>query len=270
MEFDLTIESYLKEIDSADLLDWDSEKALADRIINDNDPQAREELIKSNLRLVVSIAKKFRGRGVSLADLIEEGNLGLLRAVDMFDPEHEVRFSTYASWWIKQSIKKSLLTDTQQLHIPTYMVELVHQWRHAARDLEQVLGRPASVEEIASNIGLSDKKALGVKKIVDTVEAGFRGDSLDENAGLDDAIQDYSVGLPEEELTSDEELNKAISLLDRIDKRDAKVLKLRFGLDGQPVMTLKDIGKKLHLTRERVRQIQSEALAKLNQLLEQD
>ena len=127
MVFDATIKDYLKEIDEAPLLDWQQEKKLANLVIEENDYLARDQLVRSNLRLVVNIAKKFTSRGMQLADLIEEGNLGLMRAVDSFDPEHKVRFSTYSSWWIKQSIKRALLSNFQPIHIPTYMVELVNQ-----------------------------------------------------------------------------------------------------------------------------------------------
>lgn len=267
MKFDATIEGYLKQIDESSLLSWEEEKELSTRIIEDNDPMARDNMIRSNLRLVVSIAKKFRGRGLSMSDLIEEGNLGLLRAVDMFDPEHEVRFSTYASWWIKQSIKKSLLTDTQHLHIPSYMVELINQWRHLAQKLTADLGRAPEISEMAEKMDIKIKKAHAVATIVATVEAGFRGDTLDESGGLSDIIPDTTCELPDEPLASSEELEKAISLLDKIDQRDATVLRMRFGLDGYQAITLKDIGRELNLTRERVRQIQRDALAKLNGLL---
>ena len=158
MAFDVTIREYLQEIDETPLLDWEQEKALAGRIIEHTDPEARDWLIRSNLRLVVNIAKKFSGPGMTLGDLIEEGNLGLLRAVDSFDPEHGVRFCTYASWWIKQSIKRSLLTNAQQIHVPTYMVELVNQWRYSEAQLKSKLGRDPELEEVAKTVGLTVKK----------------------------------------------------------------------------------------------------------------
>lgn len=227
-------------------------------------------MVKSNLRLVVNIAKRFSGRGMTFGDLIEEGNLGLLRSVDTFDPEHGVRFSTYASWWIKQGIKRSLLMNAQPIHIPTYMVELINQWRYIASDMESKLGRSAELEEMAEEMKLPLKKAKAVKKIVEIVNAGFQGDSLEEGAGLDDSIPDSHIGLPEEALVSNEEIAKAIHLLDDIDAREAEILTLRFGLNGKEPLTLKQIGKKLDLTRERVRQIQRNALARLNELMNQD
>ena len=267
MAFDAIIKDYLKEIDEAPLLNWEQEQELATRIIEDDDPIAREQMVCSNLRLVVKIAKGFSSRNHTLGDLIEEGNLGLLRAVDSFDPDYGVRFSTYASWWIKQGIKRAMLTNTQPIHIPTYMVELINQWRYAERKLSNELGRDVEMEEVAASLKLPMRKARAVKQIVDTVAAGFHGDSSDSNAGLDETIQDEKILLPEEILGSDEELAKAVKLLGQIEPREAEVLTLRFGLNGQQPLTLKEIGVKLDLTRERVRQIQRSGLEKLNELM---
>ena len=267
MAFDATIKEYLKEINESPLLNWEEEKDLAYRVIEDNDPEAREHLVSSNLRLVVNIAKRFSGRGMTLGDLIEEGNLGLLRAVDTFDPEHGVRFSTYSSWWIKQAIKRSILANAQPIHIPTYMVELINQWRYTSSDLEPQLGRVPTLEEMAAAMKLPIRKAKAIKQIVDVVNAGFQGDSSEENAGLNDTIKDNKVTSPEDALGTDEELEKAVRLLNEIEPREAQVLTLRFGLGGKESMTLKEIGKKMSLTRERVRQIQRNALQRLNELM---
>lgn len=267
MAFDVTIKEYLKEIDDSPLLSWDEEKALSLAVIEDNDPFAREQLIRSNLRLVVNIAKKYSGRGMSLGDLIEEGNLGLMRAVDTFDPDHGVRFSTYSAWWIKQSIKRSILNNSQPIHIPTYMVELINQWRQTYAELESKLGRTVSLEEMADAMKVPVRKARAIRDIVTVVDSGFQHDSHEENAGLDEAIEDDRIATPEEHLGSNEELARALELLEEIDSREAEVLKLRFGLDGRETLTLKQIGKKLGLTRERVRQIQRNALTRLNELM---
>jgi RNA polymerase sigma factor (sigma-70 family) len=267
MDFDVTIKEYLKEIDNAPLLTWDDEKKLAYAVLEENDPCAREQLVRSNLRLVVNIAKRFSGRGMTLGDLIEEGNLGLLRAVDTFDPEHGVRFSTYSAWWIKQSIKRSILNNSQPIHIPTYMVELINQWRQTYAELESRLARTVSPEEMAGAMKVPIRKALVIQEIVAIVDSGFQHDSLEQNAGLDDAIEDDKIATPEENLGSNEELVKALELLDEIGPREAEVLRLRFGLNGREALTLKQIGKKLGLTRERVRQLQRDALAQLNELL---
>jgi len=239
MAFDATIREYLKEIDESPLLSWEEEKELAYRVIEDNDPEARQHLVSSNLRLVVNIAKRFSGRSLTLGDLIEEGNLGLIRAVDTFDPEHGVRFSTYSSWWIKQAIKRSILANAQPIHIPTYMVELINHWRYTASVLEPQLGRSPTVEEMATTMKLPLRKAKAIEQIVSVVNAGFHGDGTEENPGLDETIRDNKVVLPEDELGTDEELEKAVRLLEKIDTREAEVLKLRFGLNGQQAMTLK-------------------------------
>jgi RNA polymerase primary sigma factor len=268
MAFDITIKEYLKEIDEAPLLSWEEEKTLAKAILESNDPEARDRLVRSNLRLVVNIAKKFSGRGMTLGDLIEEGNLGLLRAVDTFDPEHKVRFSTYAAWWIKQAIKRAILNNAQPIHIPTYMVELINQWRQTYAEMELKLGRTVSLEEMASAMKVPIRKAKAIRDIVSVVEAGFQYDSA-ENTGLEESVEDEKISLPDDELGSEEELGRALELLEEIDPREAEVLRLRFGLDGQEPLTLKQIGEKLGLTRERVRQIQRSGLAKLNELMTQ-
>lgn len=267
MVFDATIREYLKEIDESPLLTWEEEKYLGNRVLDEDDPVARERLVCSNLRLVVSIAKKFVRRGLQLGDLIEEGNIGLIRAVDSFDPDYEVRFSTYAAWWIKQSIKRALLTNSQPIHIPTYMVELINQWRYTKAQLASDLAREPELEEMAEAMNLPMKKAKAVQQIFGTVNAGFKGDSDEEGAGLDETIRDNKMNSPEDLLGNDEELCKAVKLLGEIEPRAAKVLTLRFGLDGNKTLTLKEIGKELGLTRERVRQIQRNSLAQLNELM---
>ncbi len=226
MAFDATIKEYLKEIDASGLLTREDEQELGRLIQEHQDPAARERMVSSNLRLVVNIAKRFSGRGMTLGDLIEEGNLGLLRAVDTFDPEHGVRFSTYSAWWIKQSIKRAILSNAQPIHIPTYMVELINQWRMKATDLESQLGRSVHLEEMAEAMEIPLRKAKAISRIVDVVNAGFQGDSMEENAGLDEAIEDSNVTMPDDELGTDEELAKAVRLLEKIEPREANVLML--------------------------------------------
>jgi len=267
MAFDITIKEYLKEIDEAALLSWEEEKSLALRVIEDNDPQARDRLIRSNLRLVVNIAKKLTGPGMTLGDSIEEGNLGLMRAIDSFDPAHEVRFSTYAAWWIKQSIKKALLSNSQPIHVPTYMVELVNQYRHTIAELESQSGSAPELEEIAEAMKIPLRKAKAIHDLVNTVNSAFSPDGADNEATLDETIEDGKMDSPDEVLGTDEELAKAVRLLSEIEPREAEILTLRFGLNGQTPLTLKEIGGVLGLTRERVRQIQINALAQLNELM---
>ena len=261
--FDVTLKEYLNDIDEASLLTFEEERNLGKLIVDENDPLARERLVRSNLRLVVNIAKKYAGRGMSLGDLIEEGNLGLIRAVDYFDPDRGVRFSTYSAWWIKQSIKRALLTSVQPLHIPTYMVELINHWRSASAELEATLSRSPTLEEMSTALSIPMRKAKVVRQIAKTVTSGFRSNSLDDDHRLGETIRDDKIVGPDEIVLSEEEKTRVLKLLDRLDPRETKILTMRFGLHGEEPLTLKEIGKKLKLTRERVRQIQRDGLAKL-------
>ncbi len=269
--FDVTLKDYLKEIDEASLLTWEEEYELGTRVVEDNDPLARERLVRSNLRLVVNIAKKYAGRGISLGDLIEEGNLGLIKAVDYFDPERGTRFSTYAAWWIKQSIKRALLENVQPVHVPTYMVTLINQWRHTAAEVESRLGRKLGVEEMAELMHLPVRKAAVIYRVVEVLSnasESLGADDPDDSHALESTLEDESIGRPEDALVEDEEKAKAVRLLDEIDPREAKVLRLHYGLGGRRPMTLKEIGKKMGLTRERIRQIRREALTRLYECME--
>jgi len=238
-------------------------------VVEENNPWAREQLVRSNLRLVVNIAKKYASRGMSLADLIEEGNLGLIKAVDYFDPTRGVRFSTYAAWWIKQSIKRALLENIQPVHIPTYMVALINQWRHTTAELESRLGGTPSTEEMADIMQMPLRKAKIIHRIVEvlgSVRDTYSEEDSDESSafgGLEATLEDRSAGRPEDTLVADEEKAKALRLLDRIEPREAYVLRLHYGLGGRKPMALREIGRQLHLTRERVRQIRRDALTKL-------
>jgi RNA polymerase primary sigma factor len=234
---------------------------------------AREQLVRSNLRLVVNIAKKYGGRGMSLGDLIEEGNLGLIKAVDYFDPDRGVRFSTYAAWWIKQSIKRALLENVQPVHIPTYMVALINQWRHTAAELESKLGRKPSVEEMADIMQLPLRKAKVIHRIVEILSSVSESCSVevsDEDQMLEAILEDPNAGRPEDALVAVEEKVKALKLLNEIDPREANILRLHYGLDGNTPMSLKEIAKELGLTRERIRQIRRDALTKLYEFMNEE
>jgi len=265
--FDATIKDYLRQIDESPLLTVEQEHYLGKLVTEQNDPWAREQLVRSNLRLVVNIAKRYANRGMPLGDLIEEGNLGLIKAVDYFNPDRGTRFSTYAAWWIKQSIKRALLENIRPVHIPTYMVALINQWRHISAELETKFGRAPNVEQMAEIMHLPLRKAKIVRQIVNilgSVRDTSGAEQIDEDDQLlETTLADESMILPEEEMSADEEKKKVLALLGEIDSREADVLKLHYGLGGYRQMTLKEIGAKLGLTRERIRQIQRIALTKL-------
>jgi RNA polymerase primary sigma factor len=269
--FDITLKDYLKDIDEAPLLTAEDEYEYGTRIVEDNDPLAREQLVRSNLRLVVNIAKKYGGRGMSLGDLIEEGNLGLIKAVDYFDPNRGTRFSTYAAWWIKQSIKRSLLENIQPVHVPTYMVSLINQWRHAASEVEGRVGRKLTLEEMADLMQLPLRKAKVIHRIVEVLGntgESFGSDEQDDSVALESTLEDDNEGRPEDGLVHDEEKAKAVRLLSELDPREADVLRLHYGIGEKKPLSLKEIGKKMGLTRERIRQIRRDALTSLYQYME--
>jgi RNA polymerase primary sigma factor len=266
------LQLYLREINATPLLTADEEKQLGWAIINDNCPASRERMIRANLRLVVSIAKNYTNRGLALNDLIEEGNIGLLRAVEGFDPSQGARFSTYASWWIKQGIKRALINATQPVHVPAYMVELIAKWKEASRKLEAELGYQPSVQELAAAMQLPVKKVKIIRRAVKAFQTPTisTGENDTDLIGMSSMLADSRVGKPGDSILRDDELSTLKRLLEAIDEREARVLRMRFGLDGQEPLTLKQIADEIGISRERVRQIVDEALTKLNAQISDD
>ncbi len=259
------LETYLREINETALLSADEEKELA-YAIGAGSTDARERMVRANLRLVVNIARGYTGKGLALQDLIEEGNLGLLRAVEGFDPTMNTRFSTYASYWIKQSIKRALVNTAKTIRIPAYMVELLAKWRRATNKLTDELNRPPTHEEVARFLGLPKKKLAIIKKAIRVYNAAPQADQGGEQGwSIEEMLMDSRSKSPDMEMVETDDLKHVLILLDKMDKREATVLRMRFGLNDEEPKTLKEIGECLGLTRERVRQIESEALAKLSE-----
>ncbi len=287
---DAGIQVYLKQISEAPLLSAEEEHSLGNAVrhahaLADSSPssleelrereeserlanEARERLVKSNLRLVVTIAKKYGRRGMPLADVIEEGNLGLIRAVESYDPAQNTRFSTYASWWIKQAIKRSLINGRQPVHIPAYMVELISRWKQAKTRFNETEGREPSIEELADYMQLPLQKVQMIRRAVKASNSSKQASSDESELPLSELLMDDSTPAPDEAMFSGVESATLQVLLEKIDEREATILKLRYGLENEEPMTLKEIGVHIGLTRERVRQIENEAIRKLGELLD--
>lgn len=262
------LQLYLDEIKRTPLLTAEQERELGYRIQRENCPQAREQMIRANLRLVVAIAKNFANRGLSLSDLIEEGNIGLMRAVEGFDPDQGARFSTYASWWIKQAIKRALINATRPIHVPAYMVELIARMKQVSRELENQTGMPPSIEQIAEAMDLPVKKVRAIRRAIRATRAQTQPALGDEQGpGLADVVADDRFDPPSEAPLKADELATLRRLMETIDDREAAILTARFGLDGQEPLTLKQVAERVGLSRERVRQIVDEAITRLNSQL---
>ncbi len=257
---------YLEQITQTPLLSVQQEQQLARRVREHNDPVAREQMIQANLRLVVNIAKRYAKGGVSLADLVAEGNLGLLRAVEEFKPDAGVRFSTYAAWWIKQSVKRLMINGGQPVCIPAYMAQQVTKWRRAVRQLEETLSRQPTLEEVAQKLRISPKKAAMIAQGIKAVNSPTQMAS-EESQALGEMLDSQPGGEFFEDQGNAALVREVVS---QLPQRERKILTYRFGLDGYqgPPRTLKQVGVMIGLTRERVRQLEKGALTKLHELME--
>lgn len=259
---------YLQDINATPLLSAEEERALAIRIA-DGDPQARDHMVKANLRLVVNIARGYLNKGVGLEDLIEEGNLGLMRAVEGFDGEMENRFSTYASYWIKQSIRRAVMNQGKPIRLPAYMVTLLSKWKRVTVVLGDKLGRTPTPDEIGRVLRLSKKKVGIVAKAIRVNNLTPHPDGGDDDGNLlDDVLTDDRAKTADAQLIESDDLERIYAQLERLEPRETAVIRMRFGLDDENPKTLRQIGEILGLTRERVRQLENVALMKLTAVLD--
>ena len=256
------VRMYLKEIGKVSLLTADEERELAIRM-EQGDEEAKKKLCESNLRLVVSIAKRYLNRGLSFLDLIQEGNLGLIKAVDKFDDTKGYKFSTYATWWIRQAITRSIADQARTIRIPVHMVETINKLIRISRQLLQEYGREPTSEEIAKEMGITVEKVREIKKISQDPVSLETPIGEEEDSHLGDFIPDDDVPAPVDAAAYSMLKEQLMEVLDTLSDREKKVLMLRFGLeDGRP-RTLEEVGKEFNVTRERIRQIEAKALRKL-------
>lgn len=260
------IKQYLKEIRRTKLLTPEEEIELARRIREENDEEARELMIRANLRLVVSIARRYLYLGLPLLDLVEEGNLGLIRAVEKFDYRKGYRFSTYASWWIRQSVTRAIANQSKLIRIPIYMLEIVNRYKRISAKLSQELGRKPTDAEVAKRMGISVAKVRQLKQLTITYASLETPLGEDGTGQLMDVIQVPDEGEENKGISKLIHREWAEHLLKLLPKREGAVLALRFGLDDGVPKTLEETGKRLSLTRERVRQIEALALNRLREL----
>ncbi|MGN0711827.1 MAG: RNA polymerase sigma factor RpoD [Anaerovoracaceae bacterium] len=256
------VRMYLKEIGKVPLLSADEEIELAKRM-EAGDEEAKKRLCEANLRLVVSIAKRYVGRGMMFLDLIQEGNLGLIKAVDKFDWRKGYKFSTYATWWIRQAITRSIADQARTIRIPVHMVETINKLIRISRQLLQEYGREPSPEEIAKEMDISEEKVREILKIAQEPVSLETPIGEEEDSHLGDFIPDDDVPAPAEAAAFSMLKEQLVEVLDTLTEREQKVLKLRFGLEDGRARTLEEVGKKFDVTRERIRQIEAKALRKL-------
>jgi RNA polymerase primary sigma factor len=262
LAIDDPVRMYLKEIGKIPLLNSEREMYLAERIAL-GDKQAKDELVEANLRLVVSIAKRHVGKGMYFLDLIQEGNLGLMKAVEKFDYHKGYKFSTYATWWIRQAITRAIADQARTIRIPVHMVETIHKVSRTARQLLQELGREPTSEEIAEKIGMSTDKVREIMKIAQDPVSLETPIGEEEDSHLGDFVEDNDSPAPADTASYALLREQLCAVLRTLTPREEQVLKLRFGLEDGRARTLEEVGKEFNITRERIRQIEAKALRKL-------
>jgi len=262
---DDSVRLYLREIGKIPLLSAEEELALAQKVVA-GDKKAKDKMAEANMRLVVSIAKRYSGRGLDFLDLIQEGNTGLLRAVEKFDPDKGFKFSTYATWWIRQAITRAIADQARTIRIPVHMVETINKLLRTQRRMTQELNREPTIEELAKELEMEPEKVeyvIKIKQDITSLDAGVGRDGEDEDSVLGDFIEDEDGATPEESATSQLLKEQVQAVLSTLSEREQKIVKMRFGLENGKSHTLEEVGQEFAVTRERIRQIEAKALAKL-------
>ncbi len=262
---DDSVRLYLREIGKIPLLNAEEELALAQKVVA-GDKRAKDKMAEANMRLVVSIAKRYSGRGLDFLDLIQEGNTGLLRAVEKFDPDKGFKFSTYATWWIRQAITRAIADQARTIRIPVHMVETINKLLRTQRRMTQELNREPTIEELAKELEMEPEKVEYVMKIkqdIHSLDAGVGRDGEDEDSVLGDFIEDEDAASPEDAAAGQLLKEQVQDILSSLTEREQKIVKMRFGLEDGKNHTLEEVGQEFSVTRERIRQIEAKALAKL-------
>ena len=257
------VKMYLKDIGRVPLLSADDEIELARKMQEEGDEEAKKKLSEANLRLVVSIAKRYVGRGMLFLDLIQEGNLGLMKAVEKFDYTKGFKFSTYATWWIKQSITRAIADQARTIRIPVHMVETINKTGRVSRQLLQTLGREPTTAEIAEKMGITEEKVIEIQKIAQDPVSLEKPIGEEEDSHLGDFIEDNTSASPAEKAETRMLKEHLLEVLSTLTPRENEVIRKRYGLDDSRPKTLEEVGREFNVTRERIRQIEAKALRKL-------
>lgn len=262
---DDSVRLYLREIGKIPLLNAEEELELALKV-KDGDKRAKDKMAEANMRLVVSIAKRYSGRGLDFLDLIQEGNTGLLRAVEKFDPDKGFKFSTYATWWIRQAITRAIADQARVIRIPVHMVETINKLLRTQRRMTQELNREPTIDELSKALEMEPEKieyVMKIKQDIHSLDAGVGRDGDEEESALGDFIEDEDTATPEESASSQLLKEQVQDVLSTLSDREQKIVKMRFGLENGKSHTLEEVGQEFAVTRERIRQIEAKALAKL-------